>query len=35
MTQAEQHDATQAPTETTTTVGPVRAYKAFDKYARD
>ena len=31
MTQAEQHDAPQAPTETTTTVGPIRAYKAFDK----
>ena len=31
MTQAEQHDATQAPTEATTTVGPIRAYKAFDK----
>ncbi len=29
MTQAEQHDAPQAPTETTTTV--IRAYKAFDK----
>ena len=31
MTQAEQHDAPQAPTEATTTVGPIRAYKAFDK----
>ena len=32
MTQAEQHDATQAPTETTaTTAGPIRAYKAFDQ----
>ena len=31
MTQAEQHDAPQAPTETTTPVGPIRAYKAFDK----
>ena len=31
MTQAEQHDAPQAPTETTTTVGPIRAYKAFDQ----
>ena len=32
MTQAEQYDATQAPTETTaTTAGPIRAYKAFDK----
>ena len=31
MTQAEQQDAPQAPTETTTTVGPIRAYKAFDK----
>ena len=31
MTQAEQHDATQAPTETTATAGPIRAYKAFDK----
>ena len=31
MTQAEQHDATQAPTETTSTAGPIRAYKAFDK----
>ena len=35
MTQAEQHDATQAPTETTaTTAGPIRAYKAFDKNMR-
>ena len=31
MTQAEQHDAPQAPTETTATAGPIRAYKAFDK----
>ena len=31
MTQAEQHDATQAPTETTFTAGPIRAYKAFDQ----
>ena len=32
MTQAEQHDATQAPTETTTAAaGPIRAYKAFDQ----
>ncbi|MDQ5902965.1 MAG: hypothetical protein QG672_552, partial [Pseudomonadota bacterium] len=31
MTQAEQHDAPQAPTETTTAVGPIRAYKAFDQ----
>ena len=31
MTQAEQHDAPQAPTETTTPVWPIRAYKAFDK----
>ena len=31
MTQAEQRDATTAPTETTATVGPIRAYKAFDK----
>ena len=30
MTQAEQHDATQAPAETTA-AGPIRAYKAFDK----
>ena len=32
MTQAEQHDATPAPAETTTAAaGPIRAYKAFDK----
>ena len=31
MTQAEQHDATQAPTETTTAAAPIRAYKAFDQ----
>ena len=31
MTQAEQHDATQAPTETTSIAGPIRAYKAFDQ----
>ncbi len=31
MTQAEQHDATQAPTETTAAAAPLRAYKAFDK----
>ncbi|WP_297360429.1 hypothetical protein [Thauera sp.] len=31
MTQAEQHDATQAPAETTTTAAPIRAYKAFDQ----
>ena len=29
MTQAEQHDATQAPAETA--AGPIRAYKAFDQ----
>ena len=32
MTQAEQHDATPAPAETTTAAaGPIRAYKAFDQ----
>ena len=32
MTQAEQHDATPAPAETTTAAAaPIRAYKAFDK----
>ena len=32
MTQAEQYDATQAPSETTTAAaGPIRAYKAFDQ----
>jgi hypothetical protein len=31
MTQAEQHDATQVPTETTSIAGPIRAYKAFDQ----
>ena len=32
MTQAEQHDATQAPTETTTAAaGPILAYNAFDQ----
>ena len=35
MTQAEQYDATQAPSETTTAAaGPIRAYKAFDKNMR-
>ena len=31
MTQAEQHDATPAPAETTAAAAPIRAYKAFDK----
>ena len=31
MTQAEQYDATQAPSETTSIAAPIRAYKAFDK----
>ncbi|ENO80928.1 hypothetical protein B447_10693 [Thauera sp. 27] len=31
MTQAEQHDATPAPAETTAAAAPIRAYKAFDQ----
>ena len=31
MTQAEQHDATPAPAETTAAAAPIRAYKAFEK----